>query len=302
MNKIFNIATIGNFDGVHSGHNLLLSYLKKAGSHEGKKIFVLTFDPHPRAIFNEDFLLLNTNKQKEELLRKNGIEKIEFISFNRIKDLSPEGFIKKILIEMYEVDEVIVGHDFKFGKDRRGNLQILKEYSEKYDFKLKIIPPAMVDNTRVSSSWIREKIQKGEVDDPKVLKMLTRNYFVDGKIVRGFGIGKKIGFPTLNISSYNRILPLGVFETRIRIKGEIYKSITNIGVSPTFKKKEISVETYILDFKQNLYDLKEDIRLYFIRKIREEKKFQSSEQLAKQISNDILKISNKKVLITLKKD
>jgi len=281
-----NSVAIGNFDGLHAGHQALLQYLlsRRRNCHPR----VLTFDPHPKAYFEPRFPLINTASQREELIRKYGVQEVVFVDFSRVLNLNPEDFVRQLLVGELACGEVVVGHDFRFGKKRTGNIGHLTTLSGTYGFQLTVIPPVTIDHRRVSSTFLREWLLAGRVDDPTVLNMMTRRYFIDGQVVRGKGVGRSLGFPTLNMQTENRILPEGVFETRLEYRGKKYRSITNVGFNPTFRRTRRSIETYILNFSDDLY--RQRVRLHFVRKIREERRFRSHQALVEQIRRDLSRL------------
>lgn len=205
-----------------------------------------------------------------------------------------EAFVKDILIDRCNVKYIVMGENFKFGKNRQCDSESLKKMAEKFVFEFIVVTPVILDGTPISSSLIRKKLGNAEIEDSN--RMLGRLYYIDGTVVEGDKIGRELGFPTINIKTDNEILPEGVFKTRTEIEGRppVYDSISYIGTSPTFPGKEKKVETHILDFNENIYHQK--VRVYFEKKIREDMKFDSRTTLIDQIKKDIQRLKVDKPL------
>lgn len=274
---------IGNFDGCHRGHQKIFRELRRLGSSEGFRTLAITFDPNPRSYFNIQQKLIFTSEQKNEvLLKEAGVEPVTE-DFGEVVGLTPDEFVDRFLCEKYDVGHIVVGANFRFGYNRLGTAGFLKEAGKARGFKVSILEAMHHRNERISSSRIRTLLQHGEVD--RAAKMLGRNYYIDGIVESGEKIGRQIGFPTMNIKTDNTILPGGVFETEVEFEGKNYKSVTNIGVRPTFEGSRFTVETHIPDFSKDMYD--RTVRLHICRKLRNEKTFNSPEELVEQIKKDI---------------
>lgn len=288
------VVTIGNFDGVHIGHQDIINRTISIGKEKELKSLLFTFSNHPVNFFsNEHIKNLMTIEDKCKLIRNMGIEVVINIPFDKpIIDLTPEEYAKDILVEKLKAKEIVIGHDFRFGKNRGGDGSVLREFGDKYGFNVNIIDPIKIGNIRVSSSFIRKMINEGKVE--RVDKFLGRPYEIKGLVVHGKKLGRKLGFPTINLDIDNNILTpkTGVYYTKVKIEDTFYDGATNIGYNPTIENSSFSVETHIIDFDGDLY--KKDATIYFIERIRNEKKFSSIDKLKAQMDKDINKIKIKK--------
>lgn len=271
---------IGNFDGLHLGHLSIIDSLKKFNT----KTAILTFDPHPKAYFNnKDYKYLTSLEDKIKLL-DNKIDYFIIMPFNdSVRNLNKMKFIS-ILINN-NVRNIICGLDFKFGRNQEGDIDYLGKY-----FNLEIQEDIISDDTRISSSKIKEYLLNGDI--LKVNRSLDRPYMIKGIVEKGKELGREIGFPTANFSNSKYVLPKnGVYATLTLIDGVLYRSITNIGINPTVSiDNDIKVETYILDFDEDLYN--KEITLLFYNRIRDEHKFSSLEELKLQLEKDKLSVVN----------
>jgi len=277
---------IGNFDGIHMGHRILLETLKINAKCNNLVSLVFTFENHTSNVLGNNIKYLTTIKKKIKLLEEIGIDYIYFQKFDKqFASLSYIDFIKNILIDKFNAKMIIIGFDFRFGKAKEGTPKSLIDFGKIYNFQTIIIPPIELNNKIISSSLIRRLIEEGDVETVKMF--LGRYYSIEGKIIAGQRIGTKLGFPTANISYTDDIcIPKkGVYITKTLIDGRFYKSITNIGVRPTINGNILSIETHIPLFNQNIYN--KNIEIEFIKYIREEKKFDSLEKLKKQIQMDL---------------
>lgn len=281
------VVTIGNFDGIHIGHKKLITTIKKYALNENLKSVVVTFTPHPLEVVKNTspFFYIFSEEEKNMEIEKENID--YFIKYPFTKEFSnvtPEDFIN-ILIEKLNCKVLVVGEDYCFGKNRTGNVDILKKIGEQKGIKVVKISNIVIDGERVSSSIIRECLLNKNIKKANLL--LNKPYYILGKVVEGNKLGRTIGFPTANIiPPKNKLLPPdGVYITKTKYKGIIYDSITNIGKNPTVDNTERTIETYIFDFNQNLYN--ENIQVYFYDWIRSVKKFNGIEELKGQISKDI---------------
>ncbi|WP_125153726.1 bifunctional riboflavin kinase/FAD synthetase [Clostridium rectalis] len=278
---------LGSFDGLHAGHMQLIEKTIKLSRENNAKSMVYTFKNHPRGVINKDMTpkLLMDNDTKIKVLDELGVDILNFITFDKnFMKVSPDGFVLN-LINNYNAKGIIVGFNYRFGYKNLGDVTLLNELSRKYNFHLYVIEPVKYNNELVSSSNIRRIIsESGEMN--KVNRMLTRPFSISGNVVEGRQIGRTIGFPTVNLDySKNFIIPRGgVYFTIVQYKNDFYKGVTNIGYNPTVKNNKLSLETHILNFHKSVYN--EEIRIYFIDRIRDEKKFNSLDELKIRINED----------------
>ncbi|MBU2521231.1 MAG: bifunctional riboflavin kinase/FAD synthetase [Proteobacteria bacterium] len=287
------VITIGNFDGVHLGHQALFNKLiEKAIELTGTSI-TMTFEPHPIRVLknNGHPPLITLYEQKAELIEKAGIDVLICIPFtHEFAAISAKEFVGDILVKRIGIKVIIVGEDYTFGKNREGNLDLLKTLGNQYDFEVIVIDELHTSNThaeRISSTRIRELVLAGKVAESQ--KLLGRYYQIRGKVEIGRDRGGKLlGFPTANIKLYDELSPkIGVYAVTVECKGGKFKGVANIGYSPTFDDHIFTVEAHILDFKENIYGQK--IRVNFIDRLRDEKKFSNISELSEQIKKDIIK-------------
>ncbi|WP_195617863.1 bifunctional riboflavin kinase/FAD synthetase [Clostridium paraputrificum] len=282
----YSYVALGSFDGLHSGHlSLVNRIIELANENKGRSI-VYTFKNHPRTLIKGATppKLLMDNESKEEILEALGVDLIYFEEFNEeYMKLTPEGFIK-YLCEKFKVKGIVVGFNYRFGYKNIGNIEMLKELSTKYGYELYVMEPCNYENEVISSTRIRDELLNGNVD--KAMKMLNRPYIIKGKVVHGKKLGRTIGFPTANLDySKEALIPRkGVYYTNVQWQGKIYKGITSVGNNPTVNGDKLTIETYILDFNNDLYG--HNIKVYFIKKIRDEKKFNSIDDLVIQLKKD----------------
>jgi riboflavin kinase/FMN adenylyltransferase len=282
--------TIGNFDGVHYGHRRILRRLKEIARERGWKPSVLTFDPHPTRIVAPDRAprLMTSPERRAELMQEEGIEQVLILPFTtQLACLSPEEFVRKLLVDRLGVRAVLVGDNFRFGHRAAGNVHLLQELGRKLGFETEIVPKISCRGRLVSSSGIRELIQIGQVS--VAARLLQHAYSLQGDVVSGRGVGSKQTVPTLNLAPAGDLIPArGVYITRtydLNLPRQ-WNSITNIGYRPTFgASDELSIETFLLDPLNG--DPPRHIRVEFLRRVRDERKFASPEQLKAQILRDV---------------
>ncbi|MCP4147011.1 MAG: bifunctional riboflavin kinase/FAD synthetase [bacterium] len=281
---------IGSFDGLHLGHREIINALKKFAAENNLASMILTFVPNPKAYFDKELKLINTESQKKEGLETLEVDRCCFLNFADVLEMQGRQFIKNLLIDRFNMKYLVMGENFKFGKNRETDIDSLTEMGRQLKFEFCAIKPVVYDGKRVSSSLIRETLAAGEIQ--KANRMLGRLYCIDGIITDGAKVGRTLGFPTINIQTENRILPIGVFKTRVEIDAQSHDSITSIGTKPTFGGKDKVVETHIFDFDQSIYG--NSARLFFQKKVRDEIKFASKERLVEQIKIDIEEIRDTK--------
>jgi len=278
-------VAIGNFDGLHLGHQKIIESLVREAKQLKLKSIVLTFSPHPEKILGQETIrMIQTINQRLRGLEQLGVEVTLIIPFHDdFFRLGPEEFIQKILIDRLKTRLVIVGADFRFGYGRQGNPDYLVKAGEKAGFKVKIIPPVVLDGEVVSSSLIRQLLEKGEID--LAARFLGHPYEIEGLVIKGDSRGQILGLPTANIEPKNEILPPGVFISESQVQDRVFPSVTNIGFRPTFGSTSQTVESHLLNFSGTLYG--QEIKTRLLKKIREERKFPDAESLREQILKDI---------------
>lgn len=288
------VVTIGNFDGVHIGHQKIFDrVVKKSQEIKGTPI-AITFDPHPvRVLVPERGLkMLTTPEDKIKLISANGVKVIVCVSFTKeFARTDPDDFIKNILFDKLGAKWVIVGHNYAFGKGKKGTPALLRRRGKKYGFGVSVVRYAKVHGDIVSSSRIRSLLLRGRVCEAS--RMLGRAYHIEGTVIKGAGRGASLlHTPTANVATQNELVPKeGVYAAKVSIgngqDSEVYDGVVNIGKNPTFGDAPMSYEVHIFDFNKNL--LGEKIKIHFIDRIRDEKKFQSASELQDQIKRDIQK-------------
>jgi riboflavin kinase/FMN adenylyltransferase len=279
--------TIGNFDGLHLGHQALLSRLRSLAQAQGAQSGMLTFWPHPRVFFqgiNGPFYL-TTKSEKQELLNHSNLDVVITLEFNQaFADLSAEAFFD-LLTSRINLQGLMVGENFALGKNRSGTLDVIQQICAERGIKLEIFPPFHLDGEPVSSARIRNALEKGDVE--QAARLLGRLYFVRSQVIEGKRLGSKLGFPTANqLALEQKILPkYGVYATYVRWNGERYQGVTSVGVRPTFEEHgHPNIETLLLDFTGNIYH--EELTVEFAHFIREEIKFANAQELIDQIEQD----------------
>ena len=286
------VLAIGVFDGVHRGHRQLIKRaIRRARSLKGVAV-VMTFSPHPVHVLRPDVSLplLTSLKHRLRLIEDLGADVCLVVRFTRrFARLSPEQFVGRYLRRKIGPEEIFVGDDFRFGHDRAGGLKELREAGRRYGFKVNIVKSVLRQGRNISSTLIRRYIQKGELR--KAAGFLGHPVSVSGRVIRGASRGKKLGYPTANIKPISEIIPPpGVYLVRVLLDKKTYPGMANIGYQPSFRKKDsrqekhLHVEVHILDFRGEIY--KKEVTLEILKKIRDEKKFPSSEQLAAQLRRD----------------
>tara|TARA_Y100000766_G_scaffold44551_1_gene34670 strand:- start:1793 stop:2719 length:927 start_codon:yes stop_codon:yes gene_type:complete len=292
------ILTIGTFDGVHIGHNKILKRLIQDSKKNNLSSLVMTFFPHPRMILNKshDIKMIDTISEKINLLEKTGLDNLIIHPFdNNFSKIRAKEFVEEILVKKLKIKEIIIGYDHKFGKDREASVEDLKKFGKDYMFTVKEIPAQEIDSIAISSTKIRNAILNGEIE--KCNKFLGRNFILTGKVVYGDGLGKKIDFPTANIEikeTYKIIPKNGVYLVKTKINSNTYFGMMNIGIRPTVGGTNKSLEIHFFNFKDNIYG--KNVSIEIIKKIRDEEKFSSIDQLKIQLKKDeqfCLKLINK---------
>jgi riboflavin kinase/FMN adenylyltransferase len=283
------VATIGNFDGVHVGHRAVIENLALQGKRLGLPVVAILFEPQPLEFFNPAGAppRLTRLREKVSRLAELPVDVVLLLRFDRaLAQLSAEAFIRNVLIESLRIKYLVIGDDFRFGKDRRGNFALLKEAGAQAGFEVTDTVSVQIDGQRVSSTLIREALAEGAMD--KAARLLGRPYSVCGRIVHGASLGRHLGFPTANISLKHKNPPVrGVFAvTMTGIAERPLPGVANIGTRPTVASgPTVHVETYLLDFAGDIYGRR--VEIHFHQKLREERRFDDLEALTRQIGQDV---------------
>ena len=281
--------TIGNFDGIHKGHREIIKNLIQQTKTSNLKSAILSFTPHPKIYFNKQKnFMINSQSKKKEILKDLGLDYLIDLNFNdKFTQLSHNEFEDKILLEKLNSKRILIGKDFQYGNQRKGNIDTLKIFCEKNKIELEEIGLILNDHNsnKISSSAIRENLKSGKFELAN--KDLERNFSVAGKVIKGDQRGRTIGIPTANLEyPLNTIaIPYGVYAVETLIEGNTYFGIVNFGIRPTFNKDKPIVEAYLFDFDNDIYD--KNIEILFHKQIRQEKKFNDIKELLNQINIDI---------------
>ena len=282
------VLTLGVFDGLHLGHQLIMRTVVERARETGAVPTVITFDPHPRAVLHPGSAppLLQTFDQKIEGFGVLGIEQTIVVHFTKeFSNLSAEDFIRDVVMDRLHAREVYLGKGFAFGHNRSGNIELLRRLGRELGFVAGEVPEVQLRGQRVSSSKIRELLARGQVNLAR--RMLGRPYGVEGRVARGAERGHQLGFPTANLHPHNRVIPRnGVYVTGTLIDGKWRRSVTNVGLRPTFgDASEPSVETFVMNWDGDLYG--DVIRVRFLHRLRDERRFSSVDELKTQITRDV---------------
>lgn len=279
--------TLGNFDGVHIGHQAIFKAVVARAFDMGGTSVAFTFEPHPLKVLapQRSPKLLCTFKEKMEQIEAAGVEIVICAKFTpEFASQNPEDFVRDVLVGALGVKDLFVGHNYAFGKDRKGDINFLRDAGKRFGFGVHVIGPVKVEGILVSSTKIRQLVMDGEVC--LASKLLGRPYSIEGTVVPGHSRGKGLGFPTANITTPNELPPKeGVYAVTVHSEGKIYRGAANIGKNPTFGDETASYEVHILDFDGDLYG--KFIKMKFIKRIRDEVKFRGVDELAAQIKKDV---------------
>ena len=292
------ILTIGTFDGVHIGHNKILTKLVEESKKNNLSSLIMTFFPHPRMVLqkSQEIKMIDTIDEKIHLFEKTGVDNLIIQPFDKnFSKIRAKEFVEEILVKKLKIKHIIIGYDHRFGKDREASVDDLKKFGLNYMFTVEEIAAQEIHSIAISSTKIRNAILKGEIK--KCNEYLGRNFMLTGEVVHGDGLGKKINFPTANIEipeTYKIIPKNGVYLVKAIINSEIYFGMMNIGVRPTIGGKNKSLEIHFFNFKDNIYN--KTISVEIICKIRDEEEFSSIDELKIQLKKDeqfCLKLINK---------
>jgi len=281
------VVTMGNFDGIHLGHQALIDGAVEDARSSRIPSVVLTFEPHPLQVLAPERApkMLLSHKDKMELLRSLGVDVVMIQHFDlQFAKLAAEEFVRFVLLDRLKAAKIWVGKDLRFGQGRKGGVDDLLRWGTEAGFQVGIVEPILVDGVRVSSSRIRQLITDGKVDGARSL--LGRYHFVSGRVVTGHQRGRDLGFPTANISSRTEVLPAdGIYATLLHLGERTLLSVSSVGLNPTFGAGPRTIESHILNFHEDIYGA--HVKLAFVEKIRDEKKFASTDELANQIRGDV---------------
>ena len=282
------VATVGVFDGVHRGHLEIISRLSAIAKEKNCESVIITFDPHPKLVLphNAEVRLLQTLDEKLKRFELSGVDVVLVIPFDReFARITPRDFIKNILVNQVKVSHVITGYDHFFGQNRQGDIDLLAEMGQQYNFTVDELPMVTVGSSAVSSSSVRRALLDGDVKLAST--MLGYTYEISGNVVEGNKIGRNIGYPTANLkpNDIHKLVPgQGVYATLVKVNDSVYKAMTNIGYRPTIDADHLTIEANIFDFNQDIY--RKEITMSFIERIRDEKRFASLGDLQLQLAND----------------
>jgi riboflavin kinase/FMN adenylyltransferase len=281
------IITIGNFDGVHLGHQAIFRTLVQRAREIGGTSVVLTFDPHPLKVLAPQYCppLITSTAKKLSLLAACNLDIVLCLPFTQeLADLTPTAFVQSVLVGTIGIREIYVGYNFAFGKGREGTIALLQALGGQQGFRVHTVTPIAVEGRVVSSSGIRQWIQQGSVHE--AARLLGRPYSLSGTIVEGFQKGRELGFPTANVRSTAELIPgRGVYAVLVEWRAQRFEGVANIGYNPTFGRTQLSIEIHLFNFSKQLYA--ETVEVFFVKKIRDEQAFPSVSDLVQQIGRDV---------------
>ncbi len=281
------VVTIGNFDGIHLGHREIFRRVVRRSREIGGTSVVYTFVPHPLKIVAPEYApaLINTYPEKEMLIEASCIDVLICAPFTReLAELPAHRFVREILVEKIGVSHLVVGYDYLFGKDRSGDIQLLRRMGEYLGFAVEVLEPIATGGQVYSSTRVREMINQGQVRE--VVQVLGRHYTFEGKVVHGFGRGSQLGFPTANLKTDKELMPSpGVYAVKVKRGDHLYDGVMNLGRNPTFCAAGFFIEVHLFDFEGDLYG--ESLRVYFVERLRDEKRFDGPDALSAAIQEDI---------------
>lgn len=285
------VATIGNFDGVHLGHQSIINQLKNAAKLHGLPTVIVTFEPHPQEFFAPEKAPARLMRLREKLacLKQYGIDRVVCLRFDQaLANLSAEDFIRKILVDKLGVRHLIVGDDFRFGKNRQGDIATLKEFAQQSGFEVEHTDTCMVNGRRVSSTWLRDLLAAGKMKE--ATELLGRPYTISGRVVHGDKRGRGLGYPTININLHRHQSPVaGIFAAKVYgLKPEVVPAAVSVGSRPVFEGRDVNLEAHLLDFDQEVYGAYVTIEL--LKQLRHEQMFDNIDDLKQQMNNDIAEI------------
>jgi riboflavin kinase/FMN adenylyltransferase len=283
------VITVGTFDGVHQGHRVILNEVIRNARRAGGESVLITFNPHPRKLLfpYQPLGILTPLQAKLKLVQEAGIDHIVVVPFTpEFARMTVKDYIEKFLVSIFKPHSIVIGYDHRFGHDRLGDINTLRHYATRYDYNLVEIPAQLIDEAAVSSTRIRKTLKEGRVEEAAAL--LGHSYAVTGKVVAGRQLGRTIGYPTANIelTDKDQIMPaLGIYTVRVQIDGVMYGGMLSNGYNPTVTdKKEVKTEVNIFDFAADIYG--REIDILFLKKLRDEQKFNSLDELKERLHRD----------------
>lgn len=282
------VLTMGNFDGVHRGHQALFKRVRQWAAQLNGQSVVLTFHPHPLEVLFPDKSLdiITSHERKLQLIAACGIDVTIVIPFTKeLAQISAHDFVRTLLVDKIGIKAMVVGYDTRFGRNREGNILFLKEMGEKYGFEVEVVSELSVEDTIVSSTAVRQLLKQGDMQEAG--RLMGRPYEVTGKVVTGRGRGGRlIGFPTANIRFRGQTPPRpGVYVVEVELEGQRYGGAANLGYNPTFGDTPFTLEVHIFDFDRDIYG--STLRVYFLERLRDERRFAGIEELIQQITQDV---------------
>jgi riboflavin kinase / FMN adenylyltransferase len=293
IGKINNaVVTIGTFDGVHTGHQMVVNHVVEAARKLGGESVLITFEPHPRKVVQPGYnlKLILSMEERERLFEQLGIDHLVIIHFTKtFSQLSSEEFLLKYVFRPVKPVKMIIGYDHQFGKDRKGDIHFLRQMAGRHGFSVEQVEMMDMDGEPVSSTRIRDAIKNGDMK--LASRLLGFHYSISGKVVMGNRIGRTLGFPTANIhpDEPEKLIPYyGVYATLVEYDGAFYKGMSNIGIRPTLNEHHLTIEVHIFDFEKNIYG--EHIRLFFLEHTRDEKRFRDIDLLRRRLIIDKLNV------------
>ncbi len=282
------VLTLGNFDGLHRGHQAILQQVINRANQLTGTSLVFTFQSHPLELLAPDKRppLLTTLEERTELLQRMGIQVLVCVPFTtQLANQSAEGFLKQTIHQTIHPAEIIVGHDYAFGHQRRGTVRLLQQMQSPYGYKVQVVEAVQSEGVVCSSTLIREMIRQGQLGEAN--RLLGRVYCISASVVSGSQKGRGLGCPTATLGSQSKLVPaVGVYAVWVKLKGEVFSGVTNIGCQPTYGQHPCRIEVHIFNFKGNIYG--EQLRLGFVARIRDEIAFASEGELKAQIEKDII--------------
>jgi riboflavin kinase/FMN adenylyltransferase len=282
------VVTIGTFDGVHVGHQKIIKRLIDAGNKDNLKSVILTFFPHPRMVLQKDtkIKLINTIDERSDILNSLGLDHLLVKKFTKeFSRLSAEDFVKQVLVDKLKAKKVIIGYDHRFGRNRNADIEDLKTFGKKYNFEVQEISAEDINDVSVSSTKIRRALSEGNIT--KANAFLGYNFMITGKVTKGKGLGKQLGFPTANISikeNYKLVPKHGSYVVSSVINKTMVYGMMNIGMNPTVNGEKESIEVHFFNFDNDIYNKK--IQISLLKRLRDEQKFESVDALKNQLDND----------------